>query len=121
MTTPIICVVNKCDDDKWEEQATEFHRLGYQPVIPVSAAQKRNRDKLREAIVERLPSPDDGGEVPPEDVHFKLAIVGRHNAGKSTFINELTQAERVIVSEIPGTTRDSVDVRFERWQDIRCD
>ena len=47
-------------------------------------------------------------------MHLELAIVGRRNAGKSTFINSLAQAERVIVSEIPGTTRDSVDVRFER-------
>src|SRR5207248_7038614 len=62
--------------------------------------------------VKRLPAPSN--EPPPEKVHLELAIVGRRNAGKSTFINSLAQADRVIVSEAPGTTRDSVDVRFER-------
>jgi GTP-binding protein len=93
-------------------QASEFHRLGYQPVLAVSAEQNRGHDKLLAEIVKRLPPPQD--EKAPQEVALKLAIVGRRNAGKSTFINALAQAERVIVSEIPGTTRDSVDVRFER-------
>ena len=63
-------------------------------------------------ICERLPEPD--GEEPPKEAVLKLAIVGRRNTGKSTFINCLAQSERMIVSEVPGTTRDSVDVRFER-------
>ncbi|HEX3152911.1 MAG TPA: ribosome biogenesis GTPase Der [Gemmataceae bacterium] len=109
---PIICAVNKCDTDTLALQASDFHQFGYQPVIAVSAEQNRGRDKLLDAIVERLPPPDD--EKPPADVTLKLAIVGRRNAGKSTFINALAEADRVIVSEIPGTTRDSVDVRFER-------
>ncbi|HEV3385206.1 MAG TPA: GTPase, partial [Gemmata sp.] len=54
------------------------------------------------------------GELPPEEARLKLAIVGRRNVGKSTFINSLAEADRVIVSEVPGTTRDSIDVRFER-------
>jgi len=58
--------------------------------------------------------PEAIGEAPPDKVHLEIAIVGRRNAGKSTFINSLAQADRVIVSEIPGTTRDSIDVRFER-------
>jgi GTP-binding protein len=86
--------------------------LGYDPVIPVSAEQNRGQRELLSAIVKRLPSPDD--EQAPTEPTLKLAIVGRRNAGKSTFINALAQADRVIVSEIPGTTRDSVDVRFER-------
>jgi GTPase len=110
--TPVICVVNKADDVKFDVNASEFHRLGYQPVIAVSAEQHRGKEKLLDLIVERLPPVSD--ETPPDKVHLELAIVGRRNAGKSTFINSLAQAERVIVSEIPGTTRDSVDVRFER-------
>jgi GTP-binding protein len=109
---PTVCVVNKCDTDALALQAADFHRLGYEPVIAVSAEQNRGQRELLSAIVKRLPAPRD--EAPPGDVALKLAIVGRRNAGKSTFINALAQADRVIVSEIPGTTRDSVDVRFER-------
>jgi GTPase len=112
LAKPVICVVNKADSEKLDGEAAEFHRLGYQPVIPVSAEQHRGRDQLLAAILERLP--EAGVDAPPDKVHLSLAIVGRRNAGKSTFINSLAQAERVIVSEIPGTTRDSVDVRFER-------
>ncbi len=112
VSKPIICVVNKADSEKFDFEATEFHRLGYQPVVAVSAEQHRGKDKLLRLIEERLPASDD--TLPPDKVHLSLAIVGRRNAGKSTFINSLAQAERVIVSEIPGTTRDSVDVRFER-------
>jgi GTP-binding protein len=109
---PVICVVNKCDTDALALQASDFHGLGYQPVLPVSAEQDRGKAKLLGEIVKHLPPP--GEERPPAEVALKLAIVGRRNAGKSTFINALAQAERVIVSETPGTTRDSVDVRFER-------
>ena len=76
-----------------------------------SVHQNRGRDELLTAIVEQLPPAD--GDAPPADAVMKLAIVGRRNTGKSTFVNTLAQAERMIVSEVPGTTRDSVDVRFE--------
>lgn len=109
---PVLCVVNKSDTEKLDLESSDFHRLGYEPVLAVSAEQHRGKDRLLDEIVRRLPA--DQGEAPPGDPHLMLAIVGRRNAGKSTFINSLAQAERVIVSEIPGTTRDSVDVRFER-------
>lgn len=109
---PILCVVNKADTDELALQAGEFHRLGYDPVLPVSAEQNRGQRELLTAIVKHLPPPEN--EQAPEEPTLKLAIVGRRNAGKSTFINALAQDERVIVSEIAGTTRDSVDVRFER-------
>src|SRR5207237_4310971 len=70
------------------------------------------KHELLDEIVAKLPPPND--ETPPTHVEMKLAIVGRRNTGKSTFINALAQAERMIVSEVAGTTRDSVDVRFER-------
>src|SRR5207247_499002 len=89
-----------------------FHRFGYQPVIAVSAEQDRGKRQLLAEIVKRLPAATE--EKAPAEVALKLAIVGRRNVGKSTFINALAKAERVIVSEVPGTTRDSVDVRFER-------
>jgi GTP-binding protein len=78
----------------------------------VSADQKLGKDELFDAIVAHLPP--DTGELAPAEAALLLAIVGKRNAGKSTYINSLAGAERVIVSEIPGTTRDSVDVRFER-------
>jgi GTP-binding protein len=109
---PTICAVNKCDTDALALQATDFHRLGYEPVVAVSAEQNRGQRELLSAILKRLPAATD--EKAPTEATLKLAIVGRRNAGKSTFINALAQADRVIVSEIPGTTRDSVDVRFER-------
>ncbi|MEZ6143064.1 MAG: ribosome biogenesis GTPase Der [Zavarzinella sp.] len=108
---PIICVVNKCDTEVIESNAYDFHRFGFDPVVPVSAEQDRGAYDLLEAILAKLP-PDT--EESPSDVSLKLAIVGKRNAGKSTFINALAEEDRVIVSEIPGTTRDSVDVRFER-------
>ncbi len=109
---PTICVVNKCDSDALAVQASDFHSFGFQPVIAASAEQNRGQREVLSAIVKHLPSPND--ESAPTEPTLKLAIVGRRNAGKSTFINALAEADRVIVSEIPGTTRDSVDVRFER-------
>lgn len=108
--TPIICVANKTDSEKYDTQADEFYKLGRGKLIRVSTKANRNRRELMDLILERLP-PE--GEVAPEDPIMKLAIVGRRNVGKSTFVNTLSKAERMIVSEVPGTTRDSVDVRFE--------
>jgi len=114
LNTPIILVSNKADNDKEERNAQEFQRFGWD-VLAVSAMQKRGRVRLSETIRETLenhPCPSTGGEYSAEPT-MKLAIVGRRNAGKSTFINTLTQEERVIVSDVPGTTRDAIDVHFE--------
>jgi GTP-binding protein len=110
---PIVCVANKCDTEAVEPQAAEFHKLGLGPVVYVSAQQNRGREYLSRLILERLP-PAEREQEKPKDVALKLAIVGRRNTGKSTFINNLAESERVIVSEVAGTTRDSIDVRFER-------
>lgn len=114
---PVVLVANKCDTQELEAQAVEFFRLGYGPPLCVSAQQGRGKPALVAAIVRHLsaagapaPSPQDEAD----EVALKLAIVGRRNTGKSTFINRLAREERMIVSEVPGTTRDSVDVRFER-------
>jgi GTP-binding protein len=110
---PIICVANKTDDATFDSQADEFYKLGRGKLVRVSTLQNRNREDLMDMIVDRLPDSEPGVKemlAPPE---MKVAIVGRRNVGKSTFVNTLTNAERMIVSEIPGTTRDSVDVRFE--------
>jgi GTP-binding protein len=107
---PVLQVANKCDHDKLRVQAqAECSVLGRQPVF-TSAAHNLGREEFWNALLPLLPKSD----APPAEVAMKLAVVGKRNAGKSTFINTLAGAERVIVSEIPGTTRDSVDVRFER-------
>jgi GTP-binding protein len=108
---PIICVANKCDEPRFDAQANEFYKLGRGKLVCVSALQNRNKDDLVRMIVERMPPEVD--DQRPAEAEMKLAIVGRRNVGKSTFINSLARAERVIVSEVPGTTRDAVDVRFE--------
>jgi GTP-binding protein len=114
---PKLLVVNKCDSPKLDREAAEFYRLADSPLVTVSVKGNRNQDELLKAILNNLPEPDDTeaeqGEDLEVDPELKLAIVGRRNVGKSTFINQLAETERVIVSEIPGTTRDSIDVRFQ--------
>ncbi len=108
--TAVVLVANKADTDKQEEQAGVLVSLGFGEPLCVSALHGRGRRELMELIVGRLG--DQTGAEAPDEV-MKLALVGRRNVGKSTFINSLAGDERVIVSEVPGTTRDSVDVRFE--------
>lgn len=114
---PVLLVVNKCDSPKRDQEVAEFYSLAAAPLVCTSVLGERNRDKLLSAILRLLPEPeaveDVEGSRLAADPELKLAIVGRRNVGKSTFINALAQTERMIVSEIPGTTRDSVDVRFE--------
>ncbi len=110
---PVLCVANKCDTEVIDPQAAEFYKLGRGKLVCVSAQQNRGREGLLAQIKERLPARE-ALESEPKDVALKLAIVGRRNTGKSTFINSLAESERIIVSEVPGTTRDSIDVRFER-------
>ncbi len=107
---PVVLVVNKCDQDHQDIHADEFRKLGRGHLIRVSTTQNRNRDDLLQLIADRLPEQDDSVV---EDPKMKVAIVGRRNVGKSTFVNTLSEADRMIVSEVPGTTRDSVDVHFE--------
>jgi GTP-binding protein len=110
---PVLLVANKCDYARLDTLLGEFHKLGFGEPLRVSAQQGRGRQELLAAILKRLPA-DTAAEAPPEEEPFKLAIVGRRNTGKSTFINALAHEERPIVSEIEGTTRDSIDVRIER-------
>ncbi len=110
LKTPVILVMNKADTDQFDERGGVFAKLGRGRPIPVSTHQNRNKKALCRMIEEMLPA---GNEVRPADAEMKIAVVGRPNTGKSTFINTLAKAERMIVSERPGTTRDSVDVLFD--------
>ena len=109
---PVLLVANKADDSKHDVHAHEFDALGFGPPLVVSVRQRRNRDELVARIVSHLPEAGDE-VVGPELPEMKLAIVGRRNVGKSTFVNALAHEERVITSPVAGTTRDSVDVRFD--------
>jgi len=114
---PVLLVVNKADSEKYEAMAPEFFALMDVPMVCTSVTAERHRDRLLSTIVDLLPPPaedeDIEGEKISADPELKLAIVGRRNVGKSTFINALAQTERMIVSEVAGTTRDSVDIRFD--------
>jgi GTP-binding protein len=109
---PVILVANKVDHERLETESGEFHKFGFGEPLLVSAQQGRGRDALLEKIIALLPK--DAENKAPSDASLKIAMVGRRNTGKSTFINCLAESERTIVSEVEGTTRDSVDVRFER-------
>src|SRR6476646_927713 len=124
---PVILVVNKADNPRREHEGAEFHALGFDPTITVSAQHGRNTGDLADLLVDALPpaSPqeDSAAASVPEEVTEeeleelaeaemgppRVAIVGRPNTGKSTFVNRVLGEERMIVSEIPGTTRDPVD------------
>lgn len=106
---PVILAANKADTDGHEPAAGEFNKLGLGEPLCVSAKHFRGRIELLDRIVELLPA----GDSVPRDPVMKLAIVGKRNSGKSTLVNALAGEERVIVSEVPGTTRDAVDVRFQ--------
>jgi GTP-binding protein len=110
VATPVLCLANKTDNERLDPQADEFYRLG-RKVLRVSAKHDLGKEELIEAIQERLPEASD--QQPVFEPIMKVAIVGRRNTGKSTLVNTLVKAERMITSEVPGTTRDSVDVRFE--------
>ncbi len=107
---PVILVVNKTDEPSMDENGQEFYKLGRGKPVDVSVHQNRNKPRLLRMIEETLPF---GSMEEPAEETMKVAVVGRPNTGKSTFINTLARAERMIVSEVAGTTRDSVDVRFE--------
>jgi GTP-binding protein len=113
---PVLVAVNKVDTSKADPGVTEFVRLGFEKLFPVSAIHGAGISDLMGAAMALLPKDSSSldalasaGSAPA----LKLAIVGRPNVGKSSIINALTHSERVIVSPIPGTTRDAVDVPFE--------
>ncbi len=113
---PSVLVVNKVDHERHEALVGEFHKLGIDTVVGVSALHNRGIDDLMDAVVAKLPPAAPQSELAAGAT--RLAIVGRPNAGKSTFLNALVGDERAIVDDQPGTTRDPLDAEL-LWQGKR--
>ncbi len=108
---PVLLVVNKVDNNKRLENAVEFYSLGLGDYFPIASTSGSGTGDLLDALVEALPESegDEESELP------RFAVVGRPNAGKSSFINALIGEERYIVTDIAGTTRDSMDTKYNRF------
>jgi GTPase len=107
---PVFLLANKIDDPRQDAAALEFHRLGLGDPIPLSGLHGHGTGDLLDAIVDQLPG---SNRVPVGDEAIRVAILGRPNVGKSSLLNALLGRERVLVSEVPGTTRDTVDTVLE--------
>jgi GTP-binding protein len=107
----VIGVANKADTAKMFPTAGEFSRLGFGEFQCISTKNNLNKAVLLDTIFDKLAHLSSDRPMEPA---MKIAIVGKRNAGKSTLVNAIVGSERVIVSETPGTTRDAVDVRFEK-------
>ena len=112
---PVLVLANKLDDPRRDLEALDFHRLGLGDPIPISALHGHGSGDLLDEIVSRLPG---HGERPVGDEAIKVAILGRPNVGKSSLLNALVGRDRVIVSDVPGTTRDSIDTVLRRDDSI---
>jgi GTPase len=110
---PVLLIANKIDDPAQDGLALDLHRLGLGDPIPLSALHGHGTGDLLDRIVAELPG--EGREEIPETA-IRVAILGRPNVGKSSLLNAILGRERVIVSELPGTTRDAIDTIFERGE-----
>jgi GTP-binding protein len=113
---PVLLAVNKTDDRRSRNRAMEFFSMGFEPVIEVAAEHGDGVADLLDEIVARLPKTR--GAAAPVEPETAVAIVGRPNVGKSSLVNRLLHEERVMVNELPGTTRDTVDVVLQ-WHKRR--
>ena len=105
---PALLAINKVDDRRARDGALEMYQLGFDPVFEIAAEHGDGVGDLLDAIVRALPS-GSGAESATKPSEVAVAIVGRPNAGKSSLVNRLLREERMLVSEMPGTTRDAVD------------
>ena len=105
LSVPTIITVNKMDGPELLENMTNFYEMGFQDIVPVSAKTCFNMPLLMDKVLDLLPVK----KTARTESDLKLAIVGRPNSGKSTLLNSLIGYTRAVVSDIPGTTRDSID------------
>ncbi len=107
----VLYAVNKIDGPKQESFSLEFYALGIDMVFPISSAHGYGIGSFMEQLLLDLPA---GMDRPEEEGRMRIAVIGRPNVGKSSLINRMIGSNRLVVSEMPGTTRDSVDILFER-------
>lgn len=107
---PVLLLVNRCENEERRAQATEFYELGMGDPIPISALHGTGTGDMLDQLIEALNLEDRVDEEP--DPSVKIAIIGRPNVGKSSLLNRLLGEDRVIVSPIPGTTRDAIDTQL---------
>jgi GTP-binding protein len=110
---PVLLAANKVDDPSQEALALEFHRVGLGEPLPISALHGYGTGDLLDDVVARLPGE---GPLPVGEDAIRVAILGRPNVGKSSLLNAIIGRERVIVSDVPGTTRDAIDTVFQRGE-----
>lgn len=117
LNKPMLVLVNKVDSPSEDDKLGDYFRLGADDFLALSAEHKRNLELLEERLQEILPPPT---EVREEAEPLRIALVGRINVGKSSIVNLMSGEERLIVSEIPGTTRDSIDTKITRNKKDFC-
>jgi ribosome-associated GTPase EngA len=110
---PVILTVNKMDNPQDESAIYEFYKLGLGDPFPISASHGYGTGDLLDMVVERLGDAAREGAEPEEDASINVAIIGRPNAGKSSLANKMIGRDRAIVSDVAGTTRDSIDTKVE--------
>jgi GTP-binding protein len=110
----VISVINKIDDEKHEIRAVDFHSLGIDDPMTISAAHGRRIDELLDAILDRTAVVEYRSNDIADKQEIRVAVIGKPNVGKSTLINRITGEERLLTSRLPGTTRDSVDTVLYR-------
>ena len=112
---PVIIAVNKTDDRRSKGRDVEFYSLGFEPIVEIAAEHGQGVGDLLDEIVKLFPEGTSEVPAPVKDLETRVAIVGRPNVGKSSLLNRLLKEERSIVSDMPGTTRDTVDAVL-KWQ-----
>src|SRR5512134_2226007 len=118
VNVPVLLAVNKTDDKRARGRALEFYELGFEPVLEIAAEHGDGVGDLLDEVVQRLPARRDRGKSAEAPQETSVAIVGRPNVGKSSLLNRLLREERSIVSDMPGTTRDTVDAVL-KWHKRR--
>jgi GTP-binding protein len=111
---PVILAINKSDDKRARAGALEFYELGFEPVVEISAEHGEGTGDLLDEIIKRLPATTHTEDQERPATEPRIAIVGRPNVGKSSLVNRILKEERVLVSEVAGTTRDAIEATF-RW------
>jgi GTP-binding protein len=114
VSTPVFLVVNKVDGIDAQQARNDFARYGFKDVFGVSSAHRQGLDALLAEVLARLPADGDAQVLDNDPDRIRIAFVGRPNVGKSTLVNRILGEERMIASDVPGTTRDSIAVDLER-------